>query len=80
MSLTSEQRDALEVMRGIVESYRTLRIDKARVLKRLALDHFKIDLDIAPTIAAVQSRRGDVIIAEINRLQDAVREMEARGE
>jgi hypothetical protein len=79
MGLTSEQQDALKIMYGIAESYRTLRIGNAHTLKRLASDHFKVDLDISPTIAAVNSRRGDLIYAEIDRLQAAIRQMEEQS-
>jgi len=76
MGLTPEQQDVLKLMRGIVESHRTLSIGNAHALKRLARDCFTVDLDVAPTIAAVRSRRGDLIHAEINRLQAAIREIE----
>jgi len=79
MGLTPEQQDVLKLMRGIVESYRTLSIGNAHALKRLASDYFKVDLDVAPIIAAVRSRRGDLIGAEIKRLQAVIREFEEHG-
>lgn len=79
MGLTPEQRDVLKLMRGIVDSYQTLSVGNAHALKRLALDQFKVDLDIAPAIAAIHSRKGNLIIAEINRLRAAIREIEERN-
>ena len=79
MGMTPEQQDVLKLMRGIVESYRTLSIGNARALKRLASDYFKVDLDVAPTIAAVRSRRGDLIRAELKRLQAVIRAFEEHG-
>ena len=78
-SLTPEQQDVLKLMRGIVESYRTISISNAHALKRLAHDYFKVDLDVEPVIAAVRSRRGDLISAEIRRLQSVIRELEEQG-
>ena len=79
MALTPEHEDVLKLMRCIVESYQTLGVENAHALKRLARDHFKVDLDIAPTIAAVHSRKGNLITAEINRLRAAILEIEERG-
>jgi hypothetical protein len=79
MGLTPEQQDVLKLMRGIVESYHTLSIGNAHALKRLARDYFKADLDVAPTIAAVRSRRGDLIYAELNRLQAVISEIGEYG-
>ncbi|MEJ2745960.1 MAG: hypothetical protein P8123_09805 [bacterium] len=79
MDLTAEQRDALKLMLSITESYRTLSIGNAHILNRLARDQFKIDLDIAPTIVAIQSRKGNLIYAEIDRLRATIREIEERS-
>ena len=79
MGMTPEQQDVLKLMRGIAESYRTLSIGNARAFKRLASDYFKVDLDVAPTIAAVRSRRGDLIRAELKRLQAVIRAFEEHG-
>ncbi|MCX6339509.1 MAG: hypothetical protein NTX71_06275 [Candidatus Aureabacteria bacterium] len=79
MGLTPEQQDVLKLMRGIVEGYHTLSIGNAHALKRLARDYFKVDLDVAPTIEAVRSRRGDLIYTELNRLQAVISEIEEHG-
>jgi len=76
MALTSKQRDVLKLMRNTVQSYRTLSIGSAHGLQRLARDYFNTEIDIQPTIEAVQSRRGDKIYEELKRLQDIINAIE----
>jgi len=76
MALTSKQRDVLKLMRNTVPSYRTLSIGSAHGLQRLARDYFNTEIDIQPTIEAVQSRRGDKIYEELKRLQDIINAIE----
>jgi len=72
MALTVDQDEVLKLMKGIVESYETLSIGSAHTLHHLALDYFKKDIDIAPAIAAVRSRRGDRIYGELKRLNEII--------
>ena len=78
MGISAEQRDILKLMRSIVQSYKTLSVSNARGLRRLAKDYFDMEIDIAPTIAAVKSRRGDRIYAELQRLQGIIVDIEKR--
>lgn len=81
MALPEEKRDVLKLMRSMVRGYQTLSVSSARGLSRLAKDYFDTDIDIKPTIAAVKSRRGDKIYAELARLQGIIADIEkkARG-
>ncbi|MDD5555921.1 MAG: hypothetical protein PHN82_01590 [bacterium] len=79
MPFTGKQRDILKLMRNTVRSYQTLSIGSAHGLQRLAKDYFDIEIDIQPTIEAVRSRRGDLIYAELARLQGIIGEIEKRG-
>jgi hypothetical protein len=72
MALTSKQREALAQMRGVVQSYRTLSVNRVRRVQHLARELFGTEIDIRPTIAAVRSRRGDRIYAELGRLRSII--------
>lgn len=79
MPLSPKQKDVLKLMRNTVQSYQTLSIGSAHGLKRLARDYFGMEIDIEPTIAAVQSRRGDRIYGELERLKGIIAEIEKRA-
>lgn len=79
MGLSTDQKNALKEMRGVVESYKTLGVGSAHRLRRLARRHFSEEIDIRPAIAAVKSRRGDLIYAELSRLGKTVDEIEKRA-
>jgi len=78
MPLSKEQRDVLKLMRNTVQSYQTLSIGSVQGLKRLAKDYFGMEIDIEPTIAAIKSRRGDRIYAELARLKAVITQIEKK--
>lgn len=78
MSMTVEQRDVLKEMWGVVESYRSLKVGRVKRLQRMVKETFEVEIDIDPAIAAIRSRRGDRIYAELERLQGIVRRLEKK--